>query len=58
LRKHHPRYADKLEITTRNQEPEKLTPEQEKIIQEALQATEPNPPLGLDFSQDEHEKNS
>jgi len=37
LRQHHPRYANKLEIIARKYEPEILTAEQEKIIQEALQ---------------------
>ena len=36
LRHHHPKYAPKLEITTRPKPPEQLTPEQEALVKKAL----------------------
>lgn len=36
LQHHHPKYAPRLEITTRPKPPEQLTPEQEAIVKKAL----------------------
>jgi hypothetical protein len=36
LKTHHPTYSPKLEVTNRNHESDKLTPEQEKSIRHAL----------------------
>ena len=36
LRHHHPKYAPRLEITSRPDPPEQLTPEQEKTFRKAL----------------------
>lgn len=36
LRQHHPKYRNKVELTTKNIEDEKLTPEEEKLVRQAL----------------------
>jgi len=36
LRHHHPKYAQRIEISTNNQPQEKLDPEQEAVVREAL----------------------
>ncbi len=36
LRQHHPKYRNKVELTTKTAEEEALTPEEEKMVREAL----------------------
>ena len=36
LRQHHPRYRNKVEVTTRTEEDEQLTPEEERLVRKAL----------------------
>ncbi|HRN69904.1 MAG TPA: phBC6A51 family helix-turn-helix protein [Candidatus Woesebacteria bacterium] len=42
LKHHHPDYTNKLEITTKQLEDEKLSPEQEELIRNALQILHKN----------------
>lgn len=39
LRQHHPKYRNKVELTTKTAEEEALTPEEEKMVREALGLT-------------------
>ncbi len=36
LRQHHPKYRNKVEVTTRTEEDEQLTPEEAKLVRNAL----------------------
>ena len=36
LRQHHPKYRAKVEVTTRAEEDEQLTPEEERLVRKAL----------------------
>jgi hypothetical protein len=36
LRQHHPKYRNKVELTTKTAEEEALTPEEEKLVRKAL----------------------
>lgn len=39
LRQHHPKYRNKVELTTKSAEEEALTPQEEKMVREALGLT-------------------
>lgn len=53
LRTHHPRYAEKLELSGRiNIKDERLTPEQEAIVREALRMVAPSEQIANTYETD------
>ena len=51
LRQHHPKYANRIEVVERTAVPDELTPDQKKIVQQALKlANLTNPTIGHEKS--------